>query len=418
MKKIFKAIKHTPILIVIIIVVLFFLPPAIASSAETTKKAIIVALGIDKNEDEFELSFLTFVPIANQNFVENYKVISSTGDSISKAIDLAGLNIGKEVTLSHTTTTIINENMLEEDVIKYIDYLKRTINLSNNTSFVCTNDSAKNLMIEIQKLSSGDGINIEDIIAKNRDYIYSLDNTLERFCRGYYGYEKSSVMTYVSLEGSDAPNGIDATPSDGGGPSGSSSGDLSSSSGGSPNQGMKKIVNDGKTLLIKNGKKVGELNREELKSVNLFTGNFKQGTIKIDDVNVGSFSHTDLTYLIYSQGSKIRTSFENGIPIVSVNLKIEAALEEILANDKKVEINSEISKISQEIKDLIEHKVKAKFASTLAILREKKTDILGIYSRFMRSNRKEFKNYLETLEDKEEYLDGILFRFSVKTTPG
>ena len=73
MKENIKKIFHNPMLIVFILILIFFTPLSIYSPGENRNRGIVTAIGIDKNNQEIEISLLTFIPTANQT----YKVKSS-----------------------------------------------------------------------------------------------------------------------------------------------------------------------------------------------------------------------------------------------------------------------------------------------------------------------------------------------------
>ena len=65
-------------------------------------------------------------------------VISGKGDTVAKALYNAQIAMGRNAGLSHAKTTVVNQDLMQEDVAKYIDYLSRVASLSENTVFICT----------------------------------------------------------------------------------------------------------------------------------------------------------------------------------------------------------------------------------------------------------------------------------------
>ena len=84
--RLLKAIKHTPMILVLIFILIFLTPMAIFSPGENKNRAVVTAVGIDKIGQEYEISFLTFIPTANQTYKETNSVISGKGNSVAEAV--------------------------------------------------------------------------------------------------------------------------------------------------------------------------------------------------------------------------------------------------------------------------------------------------------------------------------------------
>ena len=84
LKKVFKV----PMFIVFLFIIIFYGFPSLGRDAEVDEFAIVTAIGLDKGETEnVDVSLLTFVPVAQQNFAEKYKVVKASGKSVLEAID-------------------------------------------------------------------------------------------------------------------------------------------------------------------------------------------------------------------------------------------------------------------------------------------------------------------------------------------
>ena len=172
-------------MIVFIIILIFFTPFSIYSPGENRNRGVVTAIGIDRLQDEYEVSLLTFIPTANQSYQEKTSVISGKGESVADAIYNAQIAMGRKIGLSHAKTTVVNESLLEEDVASTVDYLSRVASLPENTVFVCTNKSAKQMLEQSHDLVDDLGLKLEQIIGYNANNIYITDTSLEAFYKGY-----------------------------------------------------------------------------------------------------------------------------------------------------------------------------------------------------------------------------------------
>lgn len=427
MKKLFNKIKSNPMLIIFLIIMVAFMPTALFSPGESNQKAIVTAVGLDKQGDEYEISLLTFIPTPNQTYVETSSVISGKGPTVANAISNAELTLGKEVGLSHAKTTVVSEAVLEEDVAKDIDYLSRISSLSENTVFICTNDSAKEFLLAAQKLEKDIGLKLEELISYNVRNIYVADTTLEAFYKGYFSMNKASLLGYLALEESEDgktsggggsssgdSSGGAASPGAGGVASPSESGGGAGSSGGGGNQKAKRISNQGDVVLLKNGVLVAKLSEEQLNGINILNTEAVSQIITVDNINTGKYKDASLTFIVRNKRIMTATKFENGIPIYVANVVMGMELIEAKEANGIVINNYELSEIPEPVEFQIEQKIKREFADTLKLLRSKRTDVIGVREKFEKENRKNFKKFLDGLDDPDDFLRFINFELIIR----
>jgi len=116
MKKRIKNAFKNPMLIVLALIIIIFTPQAIYSPGQNRDVGVVVGIGVDKKDDEFEISLLTFIPTAQQSFEQMNSVISGKGETIAKALYNAQIAMGRKVGLSHAKTTIVNQELMQNDV--------------------------------------------------------------------------------------------------------------------------------------------------------------------------------------------------------------------------------------------------------------------------------------------------------------
>ncbi len=422
MKKKIKILIKMPMMIVFIIILLFFTPFAIYSPGENRNRGVVTALGIDKIDNQYEISLLTFIPTANQSYREKSSVISGKGDSVAEAVYNAQIAMGRSVGLSHAKTTVVNENLLEEDVASTIDYLSRIASLPENTVFVCTNKTAKEMLENSQDLVNNLGLKLEQIIAYNANNLYVTDTSLEAFYKGYFSPIKSSLIGYLTIEDVDnnsSNSDISSIQNSGGDQkqaNNGSSGDNSSSS----NSGTKKrIVNQGQAVLLKEGKKVALLDIDQLNGINILNPKSINQIIKIENVEKDG-QNLSLEYKIKTKKTLISTKFENGYPIFIAQLILGLELVEINGEEEALKVNTEFSEINEEIAGKIEEQIKKQFTQSINILRECDADVLGIGREFFFNNRKEFIEFINMLGGKEnvdKFLDHVTFKLNMVIQP-
>lgn len=415
MKEQIKNFYKNPMLVVFIIILVFFMPIAIFSPGESRNRGVITAVGLDKQGEDYEISLLTFIPTTNQTFQEQNSVISGKGDSVAKAVYNAQIAMGRKIGLSHAKTTIVNEELLSEDVAVHLDYLSRIASLPENTVFVSTNGSAKELLESAQDLKENIGLKLEQVVGFNAENVYVNDTSLEAFYKGYYSQVKSSIIGYICLRDKQEESEINVSTQKTE-PSSSSSSVSEQSTPSSPNGEMgnqkKDIINCGETLLIKNGKKVETLTLDMINGINILNPKSINQIIKIKDVEIKG-QKVDLCYKIKEKRVLVATKFVNGYPICSAQLILNVELMEVDGDNDKLKVNTEFSEITEEIASKIDLNMKEKFTEAIKLLKINKTDVIGITEKFYRNNRKDYNKFVKNLEDSSDFIEHVNFKLNV-----
>ncbi len=412
-------------LLVFIFILIFLSPGQLVSPGENRNRAVVTAVGIDKIDDQFEVSFLTFIPTANQTYKETNSVISGKGNSVGEAVYEAELTLGRTIGLSHARTTVIGEKLLAEDITQCVDYLSRISALPENSVLISTNDTAKEFLITAQSLAPNIGLKLEQLVHYNAENVYVTDTTIESFYNGYYSEEKASIIGYLTVEQLEGTPGQVTTSQDtsssggggqseGGGGSGGSGGSGGGENSGGGQDGPKQIWNKGETVILKNGKKVALLSVDQLNGINIINAKSSNQTYFLSNVNDEVYKGADLTYRIRNKNVKTAVKFENGHPIFKAYLIVGVELVEVNKKDSRSEeINTEFSKITPTVEKLIQDQIRKDFTKTLTLLRQNKTDVIGIRQKFRQDNRVAFDKFIQGLEDPEDYLNHITFKFVV-----
>lgn len=400
MKKYLSQLFKTPMLLVFLIICLIFAIPAVGQTAEINRYSIATVLGIDFDDetDEVLVSLLTFTPVADQTFTENYKVVTSKGRSVSEALDFAGLNIGREIGLSHTKLVVLNKGLLDKDVSLYLDYLARNKFLGSETRLVVAESSTKEVLEAVQKLDSESSIKLSEVLSFNEDYIYASEASFQSFFKGMFGPTKVSLVPMISLRGEDEGLAV--------------SGEATSSedSNTDPNEGTKEIENNGKTVVFKNGKLNTILEGLDIKKINLINGNFSTGSVVLEHFSDENFDDAKLTFEILDKDIRSKVIFQNNIPIILMNGNCTVSLSEVQTKDGVVKKNVEFTGISDSVKNALEIKFKELISQGIEIMRDHKIDVIDFYTLMSNSNHKAFEKFLSTLEDKDDYLNSIVFK--------
>ena len=399
MKRFLASLKNTPMILVFGLIFLFYGFSALGAPAEINEFAIVTSIGLDQLEDEsegkYEVSLLVFLPVAELNFVENYKVVSAKGDSLSDAMYHAGLYVGREIGLSHVKNIVLNEKICQGNLAKELDFLVRNNDMATSTKIVVSNVEAKEVLKVIQKSDSESSVKVSELLNYNNKFIFTDDTSLETFFRGYLGPTKTSLVTFVRVEAKEDENSSQGQ-------------NLTSQSSNKENE----IKNDGETIVFFDGKEKFRMSGEQMKRINFLSGIYQEGDISIEHITKDEFEDATLIFDIVDKKTKYRVIYENGVPNILVNIDLKLLLSEIQNKDGLVGKDVERMVIEEEILDKISSKVKEYVFDAVSIMRENEVDILDFYTLLNNLTPIQFKKFLR--EKEGFFLNNVVFKVGAK----
>ena len=412
MNRILRWLKRTPILIPFLVILFLYAPASLLLPPEVDRNAIVTAVGIDKEKEGYSLSFLRYVPQANSNYAEKLEVVTTTGKNVSQNLEKASVIMGKNINLNHTESIILGDSVLEEDISIILDFFVRAPIVLNGCLVCASNVSAKETIESINALNDGSGMKLEDIVRYAELNYYGRETTLETFFSGYYSPTETSLISMIEVNDG-TTDGIVANSSSGGG--GNEEG--MSSQGGQKEEKKKSVSNLGTLVLMKKGKKQALLTREDVAGLNYIKSNSGKVMLTITDHDLGNGKLADIIYEVVENKTISSVDFSNNVPVVKFHVEMKLDLFEIV--DKREDEKQSIKQydVDKKIIEEIEKVVKEEFAKSLRILRETKTDALGVYELMQKADKKAFERFLSSLTDKNDFLSHIVFAVSVESDP-
>jgi len=202
---------------------------------------------------------------------------------------------------------------------------------------------------------------------------------------------------------------------------GSSTGASSSDSSGSSSSGsssssssQKKLKNDGILAILKDGKKILELTEEESVNLSLFNKAILDHFFTVEHFSDDLYTDAQITFDIYNKTLKIKTSFVDGVPHYTLDLKLNVRLNQITSDVIKSDYY-DLSKIniSDKLKKALSDNVRERLVSAEANFKANKYDVVDCYSHFYKFQNKEFKQYLNSLVEGEYFLDKVVFDYNI-----
>lgn len=414
MKKLKKIFKNKVFWVLLLFVLVFF-PAAIMKDAEIDVKAVASAVGVDKTEDGVEVSALVVVPNKSGSS-ESVKLASAKGDDIADAINNMSLSLGKVLGLAHCEAVVFGEEAMYDDLIDQMDFFMRTSNMATNAMVINCNTKAKDLLTAIASDNNELALSLKNIINFNDQYLFTSETDIETFYKDYFSASNSAFIPIISVEDADGSSG-DSSGGSGGGsggePDSSSSG--ASASGASAGGGSKKkVMSEGRTSVIKNGFKVRELTEDEISGYNGLSKKIKKGNIAVENVTDENFKDATLNFTVERKDVSIKMKFDGDQPYCDIKMKMVLKLDSAESEDYNYKMQDSTKEyVTPEVEKKIKEKVLGHINEIFENMRTYQTDTLFIARDFNRFHNKKWKAYLNSLEDKNKYLDGVDVRVSI-----
>lgn len=421
-------LKHK-YLIVFILIIILFIPYSLYQVPETDKLSVITSVGLDKVEDGIQLSANTIVPNSGTMSGSGgsdgtVKTIVVKGKNVGDAFSNLSLILGKLPGLAHCDSIVINKELMQEDVTKYLDYFVRTNNLTSNATLIVAENTAKEIIETTASQKGLRAITLSDVLLLNHEYVLTKKSNLDAFYANYFSKAPSMALPILNVGES---NQSDDSSLASGATTGSSGAESSGSSGQSQNnqsqnsgQGgqstpSKILKNEGKGAIVNKGKLVGIVEGEQMQGLSLLSKTVKKGNVQVNNINDKIFNDATLNFDIFNKNVKSYGYFANGVPVFNYDITLVLKLEEVVMDVYSVEAMTAVKNYMKgNIKELTESTICEDISSIINKCKSTQSDILGVYDYFYKFHTAEWNKFLDSLEDKEDYLNYVVFTCDLK----
>ena len=433
-------LKHKYLTAFILIIILF-IPYSLYQVPETDKLSVITSVGLDKVEDGIQLSANTIVPNSDTMSGSGgsdgtVKTIVVKGKNVGDAFSNLSLILGRLPGLAHCDSIVINKELMQEDVTKYLDYFVRTNNLTSNATLIVAENTAKEIIETTASQKGLRAITLSDVLLLNHEYVLTQKSNLDAFYANYFSKAPSMVLPILNVgesnQSDDSSLASGATTGSSGaesGGSGQSQNNQSQNSGQGSGQDENKdssqqggqstpskiLKNEGKGAIVNKGKLVGIVEGEQMQGLSLLSKTVKKGNVQVNNINDKIFNDATLNFDIFNKSVKSYGYFANGVPVFNYDITLVLKLEEVVMDDYGVEAMTAVKNYMKgNIKELTESTIYEDISSIINKCKSTQSDILGVYDYFYKFHTTEWNKFLDGLEDKEDYLNYVVFTCDLK----
>lgn len=347
--------RKTPViyvLAVIFLTILFFSNDF--GLVDIQKTAIVLAVGIDRENEEFIVNSRIAVPSSSgeQKAAAASIQVETRGDTVGAAIQKINVKTGWYPKLVFLNLIVLGETATEKNTFESLDYFLRNDYMSDDCKICCCEGKAGEKLNTKTTAESIPSLSVGKILsAHSATTGLAAVTTLREFAAGYFGVSNSGYMPVLKVDelSGGASDGSSGNSSDGasGGSSGeqeggqSGSGQEATDSGGASetSQGDSGGESGGKTFsatetaLFSNGVYREKLTKDETFAFLCVNGGVRLATF---DAEYGGVNYT---LMIKKSKPKIKFFVDDfATPRLSVSLEMIAELQDVSSSQTIVEI--------------------------------------------------------------------------------
>ena len=347
--------RKTPViyvLAVIFLTILFFSNDF--GLVDIQKTAIVLAVGIDRENEEFIVNSRIAVPSSSgeQKAAAASIQVETRGDTVGAAIQKINVKTGWYPKLVFLNLIVLGETATEKNTFESLDYFLRNDYMSDDCKICCCEGKAGEKLNTKTTAESIPSLSVGKILsAHSATTGLAAVTTLREFAAGYFGVSNSGYMPVLKVDELSGGASNSSTENSSGGASGGSSGEQEggqsgggqeetdssgaseTSQGGSGGESGGKTFSATETALFSNGVYREKLTKDETFAFLSVNGGVRLATF---DAEYGGVNYT---LMIKKSKPKIKFFVDDfATPRLSVSLEMIAELQDVSSSQTIVEI--------------------------------------------------------------------------------
>ena len=400
MIKLIKKMSKNKIFFVFIFLIVILFPGTLYKTAQSESRAILTAVAIDKSEDELEVTATVLTAGGGTKYSDNLQVVSAKGNSISNCFEKISSNLGKTIGLAHAELIVLGDEIIKDNAYKYLNYFISTNNLTTNAVLV-NSKIAKDILTIDKNNPVLANTTAKQIVQYDSQYHQSVQTNLDRFFLDYFSTSGLTMLPRLEIveNGGENKGALDQSSqllSQSSSNQGVEDGQSQENSSANSEENNKQIQNNGKMVLLKKGVFVAELDGETSKMFYLLKNPKNKGTFEVTNVTDQFVKNGNIVLEVVRKNTIIKTDFVNNKPFVYFNIFLVLKLDEYVSSSESINsIDSTQSKITKEVKNKVEEKIKTNTAEIFEFCRENGLDMFGLYKKFNAYHNKQFEEFMK-----------------------
>lgn len=407
--------RKTPViyvLAVIFLTILFFSNDF--GLVDIQKTAIVLAVGIDRENEEFIVSSRIAVPSSSgeQKAAADSIQVETRGDTVGAAIQEINMKTGWYPKLVFLNLIVLGETATEKNTFESLDYFLRNDYMSDDCKICCCEGKAGEKLNTKTTAESIPSLSVGKILSEHSATTgLAAVTTLREFAAGYFGVSNSGYMPVLKVDelsggASGGSSGEKEGGQSGGGQEATDSGGASETSqGGSGGESGGKTFSATETALFSNGVYREKLTKDETFAFLCVNGGVRLATF---DAEYGGVNYT---LMIKKCKPKIKFFVDDfAAPRLSVSLEMIAELQDVSSSQTIVEIAAP-GKTKQAVLDEAGKKLTRLIKSVFEKSRANNCDLFDAGKRLQKYESAYYNAY------RDNILERLLFYADVRFSP-
>ena len=284
--------KNTVRYYLIVILILFFLFfSGDFGLIDVQKTALIMAVGVDREDDTFIVTSQIAVPQSSKEGKASETVqIVSRGKTVADAFEEINAKTGWYPKLVFCRLIILGEKTAQSDVFDALDFFLLDEYMSDNCLLATCDGLAKDLLNVTALIDPSGSVAMQKVLSPHAERVGTvLPTTLREFSIGYFSDAKSGFLPILKTQPQQEHIGGETTDNSGNGQGGSGESGGTQNSGGGNTSGEggektdKPVFSAGETALFVAGKRVGKLTEEETFAFNAVDRDLRLAAYSVND---------------------------------------------------------------------------------------------------------------------------------------
>lgn len=370
------------------------------------KTALIVSLGVDKAQNEYEITAQIALPEAsNSKATNNESVISAKGKTLYDAVSTLGEQTGWYPKLSFCNLIVLGNGMMQENVMNVLDFFLRSYKVEDTTILCASEGSAKELLKSSSPLDNISGLSLSKIFVRDyKDASRVLTSSIKTFSIGYYSRSQIGYVPIVKMVN---------TNEKGEGGKTSSASTLSEPNSGSNNKGgdqggeQELVIYDASSCaLFKKGIKVATLQGDQTLCYSFINKGVNEAFFSIDSLDSQGRMGNLLLVAKRVDGNQ-RLIYENDLPVLNIDVTLWLKIQDANIAETIEEI-SKFGTLSE--KNLYDAKtfVENKLTEVFNVTKLAKCDFFEIKNSLYKYHHRKYE------KEKNSILENLSLRLNVK----
>lgn len=389
---------------------------------DTQKTAIVMAVGIDREADDFLVTSQIALPTPSDQKGGSKSVQTvSRGKTVAAAFEEINDKTGWYPKLVFCNLILIGKDAADENVFDALDFFLRNEYFAEDCILAVCDSTAKEALNVTTPIDSASSVAAQKILSAHAKQVgSSMPNTLREFAASYFGDSKSGFLPILKTEKTQEPvqgensgassdenaGGQNASGNQGAGNSGSSgnSGNSSRQNSGGEAAKTEQLFSAKETATFLNGKRTGKLSQEET-----FAFAAMKSKLKLAAYSVESGGET-YTLNIKHNAPKIKLRIdENGAPHAEFSVTLTAGVLDFSKSDTK-NVVRDTTHVPRRVLNDAEILLKTQIEQTFQTAKAVNCDLFGLTDLLKKYENTYFEAYKNDLLSRVQPVVHVTFK--------